>query len=489
MGAGALSERRDNGSVVRIGLAQSDQPGAAPSRTARQAVVIVHGMGEQRPMDTVRDFARAVLRSQTGARNGDTQEPEFWSRPDGRTGSLELRRLTTRKSQSSEAFPNGARTDFYELYWADLTGGSTWTQFGGWIRYLLFRPWSQVPRDVRSAWVALWIVTGLACAVGLASILPDDVFPTWVRVVLAVSAASLGALVHKMATASFGRVVRYTRADPANISARAAVRERGLRLLNELHAGGEYDRIVLVGHSLGSILAYDLINYLWTQREDARTLRGGGDELAALRSVHDAAAALRGGDAGSIERFRRCQARLRRLLAARQDRHDGTDRWLISDFVTIGSPLTHAEFLLATNAADLGERIDTREYPAAPPVREPLNRLGVWLAKKHGFLGRDAKEGELFVFPKQGGGWCLHHASPFAVVRWTNIHDPARWIYRGDLVSGALSGKFGLGVKDVDLSLLRGKSRSFSHTSYWALDAPSKQLDALRDAINLLDND
>ncbi len=483
-----MSEGRDNGAVVRIGLAEPQQT-PAPTRAARQAVVIVHGMGEQRPMDTVRDFARAVLSSKTGAKGSDAQEPEFWSRPDGRTGSLELRRLTTRKSERSEAFPNGARTDFYELYWADLTGGSTWSQFGGWIRYLLFRPWSQVPRDVRGAWMALWIVTALACAIGVASILPDDVFPTWARVALALAAAGLGALVHKMATASFGRVVRYTRADPANISARAAVRERGLRLLNELHAGAEYDRVVLVGHSLGSILAYDLINYLWTQRESARTLKPGGQELAAVREVHGAAAALREGDEASIARFRRAQARLRRLLAARQGDPDGAERWLISDFVTIGSPLTHAEFLLATNEADLAERIGTREYPASPPVREPLNRLGVWLAKKHGFLDKQAREGELFVYPKQGGGWCLHHASPFAVVRWTNIHDPARWIFQGDLVSGALRSKFGLCVKDVDLSALRGRSRAFSHTQYWSLDTAPEQIEALREAINLLDHD
>lgn len=482
-----MSEGRENGTVVRIGVAQPQQA-AASTRAARQAVVIVHGMGEQRPMDTVRDFARAVLSTKTGAR-GDDQEPEFWSRPDGRTGSLELRRLTTRKSQSSAAFPNGARTDFYELYWADLTGGSTWSQFGGWIRYLLFRPWSQVPRDVRGAWIGLWIVTALACAIGVASVMPDDLLPVWARAALALAAAGLGAAVHGMATASFGRVVRYTRADPANISARAAVRERGLRLLNELHAGAEYDRVVLVGHSLGSILAYDLINYLWTQREAARTLKAGGEELAAVRDVHNTAARLCEDDAASVEAYRRSQARLRRLLAARDGGADGKDRWLISDFVTIGSPLTHAEFLLATNGADLAQRIETREYPASPPVREPLNRLGVWLAKKHGFLDKNAKEGELFVFPKQGGGWCLHHASPFAVVRWTNIHDPARWVFQGDLVSGAVRGKFGLGVKDVDLSALRGKSRSFSHTRYWSLDTAPEQIEALRNAINLLDND
>ena len=50
---------------------------------------------------------------------------EVWSKPDARTGSLELRRITTRESiASAPEFPAGVRTDFYELYWADLTAGA-----------------------------------------------------------------------------------------------------------------------------------------------------------------------------------------------------------------------------------------------------------------------------------------------------------------------------------------------------------------------------
>jgi hypothetical protein len=48
-----------------------------------------------------------------------------------------------------------------------------------------------------------------------------------------------------------------TRAKPDNIAARKQIRERGLALLSELHKK-EYERIIVVGHSLGSIPAYDL---------------------------------------------------------------------------------------------------------------------------------------------------------------------------------------------------------------------------------------
>jgi hypothetical protein len=72
---------------------------------------------------------------------------------------------------------------------------------------------------------------------------------------LAVVAAALATWLHKTATATFGRVVRYTKADPGNIAARQAVRERGLKLMNSLHEGDYYKRIVIVSHSLGTMLA------------------------------------------------------------------------------------------------------------------------------------------------------------------------------------------------------------------------------------------
>ena len=48
---------------------------------------------------------------------------------------------------------------------------------------------------------------------------------------IAAGAVLIGGWVHRMGTSTFGRVVRYTRADPDNIAARAAVRDRGFKLL------------------------------------------------------------------------------------------------------------------------------------------------------------------------------------------------------------------------------------------------------------------
>src|SRR5260370_5482153 len=92
-----------------------------------QAVVVIHGMGEQRPMDTIKAFVRAVCETDAViTANGLPHPNHVWSQPDLRTGSLELRRITTRESIASAQFPGGVRTDFYEPYGAGLTAGSAW---------------------------------------------------------------------------------------------------------------------------------------------------------------------------------------------------------------------------------------------------------------------------------------------------------------------------------------------------------------------------
>lgn len=466
----------------------------------KQAVILVHGMGEQIPMDTIRGFVRSVWEDDPAiSANGLPNPNSTWSKPDDRTGSLELRRITTRESIPSQSWPSGVRTDFYELYWADLTAGSTWGQFVAWVRYLLFRPWSRVPRDVRSAWVALWVASLVVAGLSVVALLPDSIWKRfgpvgpwrWLFVPLAGAA---GAAVHRVATATFGRVVRYTRAYPDNIAARAAIRKRGLELLDALHRGTQYSRVVLVGHSLGTMLAYDLLNYYWAQRAAVRTVPQEGEEFAALCAVEAAAAALEAGpSAATRAAYRVAQTRLRKLLAARPvlSGKDG-GRWLISDFVTFGSPLTHAEFLIASSDSDLEERKRARELPTAPPYREALDPSVLAAAQATEALPIAIPPGDtrLIAFPDFADPphWILHHASPFAVVRWTNVHDPSRYVFQGDVISGPLGPTLGPAIKDVDLRLLRGWSKAFSHTRYWSPDQPSAQLAEVRSAVNLLDD-
>ena len=72
-------------------------------------------------------------------------------------------------------------------------------------------------------------------------------------------------------------------------------------------------------------------------------------------------------------------------------------------------------------------------------------------------------------------------------MRWTNIYDSASLVFRGDIIGGPVEAAFGPAVIDIDLKSLRGQSRSFTHTKYWAIDGEPIHIEVLRKAINLLD--
>ena len=493
--------------------------GAVPLPVAnfpKQAIVVVHGMGEQMPMDTIKGFVRAAWETTTGLATTELPEPTaVWSKPDVRTGSLELRRITTRQTIKTDSFAKGVRSDFYELYWADLSGGSTWNHVRDWIGGLLLRnPFTRVPSSVMQAWLVLWLITLAVIVVLIAAMLPEtaaigpyqlwDCPPLkWLRGfrgwLLTILTGALGLVATSFITPYFGRVVRYTRAKPDNIAARKQIRERGLALLSELHQK-EYERIIVVGHSLGSILAYDLISYFWAEHQAARVVTTGSDEFRALLDIEAALqqieTALReietkGADpktvlAPAVAAFHTAQTKFAHLL---RTRNDAERRWLITDFVTLGSPLTHAEFLMASSSRDLRKRQSEREYPRSPPIREQLDPGYEPIARAAGFdLCNPA---ELLAFPFGGNQWQLHHATPYAAVRWTNIYDPAVLVALGDLISGPLAPVFGPGIIDVNLKEVRGQqSLRFTHTRYWSLpdgnpaEVP-KHIEELRKALDL----
>lgn len=131
----------------------------------RQAVVVIHGIGEQKPMQTLRGFVDTLLGATpkpswyervTGKRLHPEQEPplRFFSKPDRLTDTLELRRLSSWP-------PNvPIQTDFYELYWAHLMQGTVWSYIVAWLRMLMFR----VPIGAHVRIKLLWAVSWGVCA-------------------------------------------------------------------------------------------------------------------------------------------------------------------------------------------------------------------------------------------------------------------------------------------------------------------------------------
>lgn len=474
-------------------------------------------------MDTIKGFVEAVWETDAGlTANSMPQPAEVWSKPDLKTGSLELRRITTRQSTPNPpVFPQGARTDFYELYWADLSGGSTLGDVENWVFGILLRnPCKRIPPQLIPAWILLWGFTlGVIYLALMGIIKPESKFFSALYPWMAVAplnrfselfgpvvAAGLAYFGNRIIVPTFGRAVRYTRAKPDNIAARKAIRERGLALLNALH-DGTYERIIVVGHSLGSILGYDLISYFWASRPASHTFAVTDPDFGLLRAVEIAAAELSAApdDAGKQQAFETARRDLTRSLRKRPrpPLRNGTvdpdkdPRWLITDFITLGSPLTHCEFLLNTDRQQFKTHKESRELPIAPPIAEaldPLNQAKALAAQIDLRLGNNLISFP-FELPDPVAGkaleyWQMHHAAPFAAVRWVNIHDPTILYVSGDIVSGPLRHLYGPAIQDINLRKAEGpRSYGFTHLRYWALgkqQTATAAVTALRKALNLI---
>ncbi|HUV32059.1 MAG TPA: hypothetical protein VMW31_00685 [Devosiaceae bacterium] len=526
----------------------------------KQAVVVVHGMGEQRPLQTLRDFVEAAYqrdlsltpddpRFRVDLDNGE-QLNRVWIVPDDTTGSEVLRRITTTESLV------GVRTDFYEFYWADIMSGTPLDRVTAWLWGLLLRSPFRVPRRTKIvlAWLLLWALTGLFVLLGYLIADPDaGPFHDWVTgaarllntfnpslgwAFVAAGVALLGArlavtrpvqrtgfklpaalvavglvllFVLPQPVAATGRfwagmlaaavalvtwmlivpyvgdVVRYARATPNTVASRKQVRDRGLGLLRALHerkltrrgSTPYYDRIVLVGHSLGAIIAYDLLLHLW--EEIGPTHKHGTlppAVVTALNAVDDPFVEntwnpdknpeLGGIQSFDLPAFRNMQADVYKALM------NSGQGWLISDFVTLGSPLAHAEFLLTDSRDHLKRSFEERVFAASPPRPDLPNS-----SMLYGWGDR--------VF--------AHFAAPFAAVRWTNIFDESWFPLAGDAVSGSVRGVFGPGIEEHDVKMSHGRwlgplGRFVTHTLYWSRAGGKSQplgghVARLRDALDI----
>lgn len=561
---------------------QSSGPPSASASigTRRQALLLIHGIGEQTPMQTLRGFADAAWQKDPSLHFKPQQpstrdQSELFFVADPNSGSRELRKISTRKSrdrvaESGDGQTDSVRTDFFELYWADATHDSTWSDFASWYWRLLLRSPKHAPPDVRGIWYGLWIITvllvlfsatlilwfpmerdgmsvpyalfilALGIAIGAVGLFARTIpaSPLWmanwtfyagltvtgliaiflvaagiklftehfVNAAFALVAAFLAvAFVLAFALATFlvkffGDVARYCLDTPGNIAARKEIRERGIQLVQRLIDTSQYERIILVGHSLGTIVAYDVLILLWadyvstlrsTLRRDSKcapAVEPGSPRLAALteciKSIEALPITL---DKAKLGDFRQKQ---RKVFKHLREGPVSERTWLISDLVTIACPLTHAEFLLARNGPDLQRRFKRRELATCPPSMEQGPGQSWYLTFKDG-TGANAK-------------WRLIHDAAFAAVRWSNIHDKPRGFFLiGDIISGFVGHLFGRrvqdsvrsGIADVPVEPVHDGTllppRLFTHTQYWntSHSHPSqlRSLEAVRLAINLLD--
>jgi len=259
-----------------------------------------------------------------------------------------------------------------------------------------------------------------------------------------------------------GDAAVYLSPSPANIEARQKIRAAGLELLENVRASGRYDRIIIVGHSLGSVIGYDVLTLAWQRHVDevrkSQTDRWAKDDkfqinTSAIVLAEALAREIRGGAGSDGEAAAARWREATRAVAVEQEANGS--RWMVTDFITLGSPLAHGDLLLARNRLDFERRAREHELPNCPPV---IEGKGVFSFEHEGRDSRGRQEALV-----------LNHAALFAATVWTNLYFPCRAILWGDVVGGPVAPVFSGGVRDILVRTARRRGW-LAHTLYWNWD-------------------
>jgi len=438
-------------------------------RRERQAIIVVHGVGEQRPGQMLREFVKNVFEEDAG-------EAHF-VKPDRLSSLFEMRMVTVPRNDGSRP-----TTDVYELYWAHLIRDTTLAQVYAWVWRLLWSDRESIPRSLTTLVWSIRIALGIAAA-ALLWLGGTDV-SAWIKG-LGISALLVLPAIAKFALSLFnkefvvgyaGDAARYLEPLAGNIARRQEIKEAGANLLDALHSNGRYARIVVYGHSLGSVIAYDILSHAWTrlsrQRDDVpRTCS------RALRQLESQLNPREPAKSSTVDEIQQMQ------YAAWQEYRRNGFQWRVSDLVTAGSPLAHASWLLnldsKTRFDDLKQE---RTLPTCPPQTEEMKVPGPRCEprRRRGFTFTHAYDD-----PQRPQAKCSvqvpHHAGLFALTRWTNLYFPYHGLYKGDPIAGPLAAPFGGWVKDVPLRSTDG----FAHTRYTDRASEPEAVVKVREALNL----
>lgn len=388
-------------------------------------------------------------------------------------------------------------TDVYEVYWAHLIRDTTLGEVAAWVRRLLLRrplrvrrikqkwKWDRlIPPSLTPIWILIWIITIVIPAFGLWSLYSSSLL-TFIPHQLISLAVLLPAIlfllarfwkyiVQPIATDYLGDAASYLRPHPSHIEHRQAICSHGVRLLEEIHREGRYDRIVVVGHSLGSVIAYDILTYAWNQlrrnhqQPSGSQITGRKRPFQFLRELERLCA-----DKKAVENISLIEAQELQHKAWKELRIN-TQPWLVTDLVTIGSPLTYADYLLADSSSSLHKQKRNRTIPICPPWMEKVKPFGKKRSKRSSscpklrFSYEQSYSSAIGAKPRT---FTLYNqAALFAVTRWTNIHIPSGLFgLTGDVISGPLGpkcGELGLGKWILDVKL-DYHFPHFMHTWYW----------------------
>ena len=429
----------------------------------RQAVVIIHGIGEQRPTSTLKSFVQSLIRidSKPGAKI-------LWSRPDRISEGFEHRRY------SLSATRDRPLTDVYEFYWAHLFDQNSFRTFLVWFFRLTLKPNKDLPQRLRSFFNYIRLAMSAVALIigGLIHVLSS--YNDAVSALLSIPIVSIISLILVASISNFflqtiSDAARYLDASPRNVQSRNAVRELGVKFLLRLHTSyRQYDRIIVCGHSLGSVIAYDILKHTWYEYYD--TFSSASEINQPVIKEMDRAI-----KAGEHKKMRELQLKLW------AEQVNLGNKWRVTDLITLGSPLSYADVLLADSVSEFREMKSRGELPTCPPI---LDARDGGISRKLNFTKRLEDESKVRRTIR-----VLRAPSLFSVTRWSNIYFKTRLGIIGDPIAGPLNTLFGEGIRDFEVEPV-GKRRYFTHTSYWSdlgttLESEVDPLVALRRSLNL----
>lgn len=436
-------------------------------RRERQAVIVVHGIGEQRPGQLLREFVSNVFDVNAGEM--------YYVKPDHVSSLFEMRMASVPRSDGKRP-----TTDVYELYWAHLVRDTTLAQVYGWMLRLLLSKGSKIPETLRRiVWLARVL---LVVAVVIFAWLATKDVSGWLKALAGGALVALPGLLSfalkilgdQFAVNFAGDAARYLEPRAENIARRQEIREAGAKLIDALHAKRRYARIIVYAHSLGSVIAYDIISHAWARHSRTRdpVARTSSRALRALEDLLNAHSCPK--SPPDIDAVQAMQ-----FEAWNEYRRNGF-QWRISDFVTVGSPLAHARWLLNLDAkTEFADLVRERSFPTSPPVVEqipspaPMSKRAVFTYTHAYDDPKNSRAKRSVQVP--------HHGGLFALTRWTNLFFPYHGLINGDPVAGPLAPCFGRWVKDIKLRDTKG----FAHVRYTARAIEPEAVQQLRIALNL----
>lgn len=436
-------------------------------RHDRQAVILVHGIGEQRPGQLLREFVSNVFDDRAGER--------YFVKPDLVSSLFEMRMASVPRIDAQRP-----TTDVYELYWAHLIRDTTPAQVYGWILRLVLSKDSQIPKTlVRLVWIVrVLFVAALAVVAWLATKDIPAILKVFAGGAFVALPGLLGfamkALRDEYLVNFAGDAARYLEPRAGNVSRRQEIREAGAKLIEALHEKRRYERIIVYAHSLGSVIAYDILSNAWARHSRTRdpVQHTSSKALRTLEDlVNDHSCPQPAPDIDAIQTMQHA--------AWTEYRRNGF-QWRVTDFVTVGSPLAHARWLLNLDAKTrFADLVRERTLPTCPPVTEDIPSPAKNIDRKaftftHAYADPDNSRAMRSVLVP-------HHGGVFALTRWTILFFPYRGLVDGDPVAGPVVSCFGHWVKDVSLRLTKG----FAHGRYTDRAHEPEAVNEVRRALNL----